>query len=475
MTNKLAKKDLLYSNFDELEKICNEFDFRKLDFNKPTICNSLLKLYDEGNKHLNDGEEEKAYIMLIRFFEGVVRLRKSKTYKDDKKYVDNFIPDKKLGETMDNLEKLKTDIKARYESKLVQSVTKPTTTSNDTNIPTPLITNGISKITINSVEKKCLNPKELTEMINKAIYKLLIIDIRPKNEFEYSHMCFDILFNDDKKRNLVSYINIPAELIENVSWNIYESLKAYEKQKLLTNSDRPQSNLASKIFSDRNQFDYLILFDKETSYGDMKSESKLAIFKRAVFEYDTEKCKSEPLILDGGWKQWIMYYPAYVSSTASSQQIDPNIEKKSSANKLYDFDYPDVIVSKVKIAPPSSTKQLPQPQPQPPQQSQSEIKQQEKQEPSEDEKAKKLQQTKEEINESQNSKPPQSQLDLKLVSTTLRPNINRNNKPGNLTNMSTNITNSAVNETKVEETSNNQEGNKVLQGYLIFIYEKKIC
>ena len=74
----MSKKDLIYTSFEELQQKTT-FDFNTLDFNKPSICNSLLKLYDEGNKNLNNGDDEKAFMLWMRFFEGVIKLRKSKT------------------------------------------------------------------------------------------------------------------------------------------------------------------------------------------------------------------------------------------------------------------------------------------------------------------------------------------------------------------------------------------------------------
>lgn len=111
-----GRKPLSYSNMDELEKY-SKIDLKSLDFNKPAICNSLLKILDKANDFIKERDDERAYIMLMRFFESFIELRKSRIYKEDRKFVDNFIPGAKLDQTMSKLEKIKDDLKQRYQEK----------------------------------------------------------------------------------------------------------------------------------------------------------------------------------------------------------------------------------------------------------------------------------------------------------------------------------------------------------------------
>lgn len=196
------KLDLTYPNFEEFIK-CSNFDFSALDFNKPTICNSLLKLYDQGTKHLKNGDEEKAYMLLLRFFEGVLKLRNSKMYKQDKSYVENFISMEKLNQTIIVLERLRDDLKLRYEQR--DKTKNPTGQQEGSMSEIDKISINFEKINLNSIEKKFINPKELTEIINKSIFKLLLIDIRSKNEFDYSHMDLNILLTEEIKKSSLSH------------------------------------------------------------------------------------------------------------------------------------------------------------------------------------------------------------------------------------------------------------------------------
>lgn len=113
-----TKKPLSFASIDDLDKACKSgIDIKTLDFNKPAICNSILKMYDKANEFLRDNDDERAYIMFMRFFEAFMMLRKSRFYKDDSKFVDGMISINKLNQTMSLLEQLKDELRARYDEK----------------------------------------------------------------------------------------------------------------------------------------------------------------------------------------------------------------------------------------------------------------------------------------------------------------------------------------------------------------------
>lgn len=119
----MTKKPLAFTSIDELDKAAY-LDPKMLDFNKPAICNSLLKIYDRANEYVKECDDERAYIMFMRFFEGFVQLRKSRIYKEDKHFVDNFITPAKLDQTMSRLERMKDELRKRYEQKSSSTVSK---------------------------------------------------------------------------------------------------------------------------------------------------------------------------------------------------------------------------------------------------------------------------------------------------------------------------------------------------------------
>jgi len=306
--NNNKKKALAYLSFEDLAKQ-TKYDFKNVNFNNSQVCNTLLKLYDKGQSLNSTGDEENAYLLLMKFFEAYVALRASKLYKEDKNFVENMITSDKLNKTIANLESLKESLLFRYEEaeknrqllKDAESVVKKS-------VSKPLIIN-IQQI----ITKNFIKPIEFTELMTKSDFKFLIIDTRTTNEYSYSHMNLSILLPDLKKH---SFINIPGDLVENVAWKLEEAIKKQDNDSVF------------KIFSNRKDYDYLILIDKDSSAASFKPESKLCILKRALFDFElNDKLKNEPLILDGGWNEWINIYPGYSSSSS-------NIIQKESVKPL---------------------------------------------------------------------------------------------------------------------------------------------
>ena len=186
-------------------------------------------------------------------------------------------------------------------------------------------------------KKQYLDPNDLVEFLKKGLYRVLIMDVRPKLDFDRSHMNLQLILNDEKKQQLINYMNLPNECIKSVSWAILDSLKSHD----------PAS---ACLFAERTKYDYLILFDFESKFESMQPESSLGMLKRALFEFDLDACKNEPIILQGGWKSWLIYYPVLVSSPAAP--LHNGQTEKKSIDKLFDFDYPEIDSTKKKTSPP---------------------------------------------------------------------------------------------------------------------------
>ena len=314
------KKELQFLSFEELSNHA-KFDFKNINFNSAQICNSLLKMFDKGNMLYSSGDEENAYLLLMKFFEAYVKLRASKFYKEDKTFVENMITGDKLNKTISNLENLKESLIYRYKEReakifIEKSSLNVDTRRSDLKLPTA---GGLNQI----VEKKFIRPTEFTELITKSDLKVLIIDTRSKNEFDYSHMNLSILLPDGKNRPQI--INVPNELIENVAWKLEETLKKQDTEN--------EALSVSKIFANRKEYDYLIVFDKDSTMNSIKADSKLSILKRAVFDFEpNDKLKNEPLVLDGGWNEWLNIYPGY-SSSSNSNNLQREFIKSSNYGK----------------------------------------------------------------------------------------------------------------------------------------------
>ena len=326
------KKDLQYRSFEHLSTLIG--DYKNINLNNKAICSKLLKLFDQGFSYLKLGDEESAYIMLMRFFELSLLLKKSKLYKEDKVHVDSLITRQKLSKTLDTLEVTKESLKKQYELKTLNEQKKQeemlqiTISRQENKLP------SIKSLSLK--DETNISPTEMKDLISKTDFSYLIIDTREKSDFDYAHINLNIvLTNEQKEKKLVDYINIPGSIIENVVWKLEESLRKYDA----INSDSNSSNL----FTKRNKYDFIILFDNDTTKNSFsRQNSKLLIFKKAIFEFDQNvKLKNEPKLLDGGWKQWILFFPGFSTSSITNTDNSVKTEPKPDAKKL-NIDYPEI-------------------------------------------------------------------------------------------------------------------------------------
>lgn len=334
------RKELSYGSFAELQK-ADTLDLKKVNYNRRPICTSLLKMYDEGISLFKLGDDERAYMLLMRFFGSYQLLRTSKLYKEDRTYVDSLIDMKKATKTLQILEGIKESLVKRYKERAENEEAKKKLAEAE---KIKEITASIAKVpgmgSLPPSENKFLTPTELKAQIFDTNYKFLVIDIRTKAEFDFSHINLNILLSGmDKKQNLIHYMNFPHDIIENVAWKLEESIKKF---------DAEHSNTSSKLFCARHEYDYIVLLDRDSKSNLLKPDSKLLVFKKAIYEFDqSTKLKNEPIILDGGWNQWVTYFPGFRSST-SSNGIPAEVEAVSKSadsgfKNILNFSYPEII------------------------------------------------------------------------------------------------------------------------------------
>lgn len=325
MSNKLivssAKADLRYKDIDELTDLAVGTVFQDYQLRNVSICKSLLKLYDEAIKMYTMGEEEKSYILFMRFVETSMKVKRITTFNSaDKNYVNLMITNEKIKVAIDKLEELKDSLKVRYDLK--NEASKPP-------VETDL---SEKKLESKAKIKSSMTPIELYKFVDSSDHKkFLFIDIRPQSDFELSHIDLSLIVKL-KTTISVSLINIPPALVASVTWKIQENL---------SKNNKPNSSKVSELFRARADFDYIVLLDLSSSLTKMNSDSDLAILKRALYEYDTDtKLKCEPIILDGGWTQWKSFYPGNCTKappppSEEKKKLEP--EKIKSSNNEIEF------------------------------------------------------------------------------------------------------------------------------------------
>ncbi|CAF2367647.1 unnamed protein product [Rotaria sp. Silwood2] len=287
----------LANNLEELNKRAD--DNPSIQKAKLSSCAQITHVIEttwaEAKKAELNNDEERAYIIYMRLFACFTALKQAKDVAHNQSSVQYYQKGALIW--LEKADQLSASLKARYdaknEAKLEEERKKQAVIEEE-----------------NSLEKS-IGPKLLYKYLNERKKNILLIDMRSKVDYDQSHM------------KTSACIHIPADLMNGKGWT------SWGIESALTDS-----NAATK-FKQRANFDYIILFDDDTYENNLKSGHCLMGLKQAIFSFDQDvKLKHEPLILDGGYEDWMTYYPG--ESTA------PLISKKNIGElRSFEVSYPD--------------------------------------------------------------------------------------------------------------------------------------
>ncbi|CAG2225089.1 UBP5 [Mytilus edulis] len=267
-----TKKDLyIAKTIGELNKLA-ELPAKMSTSNSKILVKTADKMLKEAETGDMLGDEERAYVLYMKYFNVVTFLKKTPEYKKQKQYYDSLLGQKNLLKSIDKAEELAESLKERYEE-----------------IEAKLIAEKLSPLD----SSPPINGKEQD-------IQLIIMDVRSDKDFKESHI------------NHKCCINIPVEIV-------------------------PPGRFKITMATERQCRTYYFI-DWSSKLEDCKHRTTLRTLKDALFKFDsTVIIKSEPLVLDGGYDQWLLYYPQITTNSNISR---PKTDLMSPIPSL-DFDYPD--------------------------------------------------------------------------------------------------------------------------------------
>ncbi|XP_075714166.1 ubiquitin carboxyl-terminal hydrolase 8 [Rhinoderma darwinii] len=264
---------------------------------------TACKIFQKAEECRLDRDEEKAYVLYMKFLFVFELVKKRSDFKHNQDYFKSLLGPSTILKSIEEAEKLSKSLKNRYEEAEVRKRLEERDKEEEKKKSMPKEAPEVSQQTDNiNGEKKELLPKtevssnvpigsitpvKLFAMMKDPDINVVIMDARRAKDFEESH--------------IKSAINVPEEAVSPgfTSTRIESSL--------------PE---ASKHFWDtRRHADYIILLDWFSSVSDLKLGTTLQSLKDALFKWETKAIlKSEPLVLDGGYENWLFCYPMYTTN-----------------------------------------------------------------------------------------------------------------------------------------------------------------
>lgn len=264
-----------------------------------SACRTLDKIYKSAQDNMID--QEKAYICLYRFLKlyEIINMK----LKDPKFMNSRF--EKQLTHGRKQFFELQEDLIRRYTNDKSQL--------SDTSIREPVTGDVKNK----KFPDDSIDALALYSALNNPNYNILLVDARPKDDFDKSQIKIGEL-----KGKL---INIPDHLIKSgvTASMLKQELPPHEQN----------------IWEQRDKFDIIVLFDWNSTYSNINA-TKLEKLLSSINEWDTNKnYPQKAIVLDGGYIEWYHKYPTLCTNP---QEV---INKEyTGLDELLDLDnikYPD--------------------------------------------------------------------------------------------------------------------------------------
>lgn len=320
-----------------------------------SYVHSALKIFKAAEECRLDRDEERAYVLYMKYVTVYNLIKKRPDFKQQQEYFHSILGPANIKKAIEEAEKLSESLKLRYEEAEVRkkleekdrqeeeqlqqqkrqeagredsSASAKGSLENmlDSKNKTQRI-NGEKSEKNETSEKGTITAKELYTMMMDKNITLIIMDARKMKDYQDS--CIS------------NSLSVPEEAISpgvTASW-IEANLPDDSKD----------------TWKKRGNVDYVVLLDWFSSAKDLQLGTTLRSLKDALFKWESKTVlRNEPLVLEGGYENWLLCYPQY---TTNAKITPPPRGKNEEVSISLDFTYPSLeesVPSKpVQMPPPS--------------------------------------------------------------------------------------------------------------------------
>ncbi|XP_055666203.1 ubiquitin carboxyl-terminal hydrolase 8 isoform X2 [Falco peregrinus] len=299
---------------------------------------SALKIFKAAEESRLDRDEEKAYILYMKYVTVYNFIKKRPDFKQQQDYFHSILGPTNLKKAIEEAERLSDSLKLRYEEAEVrkkleerdrQELQKKQEPKDDgrssaKNSESAVDSKGKSQ-RINGERKHSLERKDRSDSLSGAVTAEKLFAMMSDKNIELIIMDARRL-KDYQESCIPRSISVPEEAISpGVTANWIEA-------RLPEDSRDPWKR--------RGHFDYVILLDWFSSAEDLKLGTTLQSLKDALFKWESKTIlQNEPLILEGGYENWLLCFPQY---TTNAKVTPPQHSRREAVTVSLDFTYPSL-------------------------------------------------------------------------------------------------------------------------------------
>ncbi|XP_017297008.1 ubiquitin carboxyl-terminal hydrolase 8 [Kryptolebias marmoratus] len=302
---------------------------------------SACKLFKAAEENRLDRDEEKAYVLYMKYLTVYDIIKKRPDFKQQPEYYITMLGPNSFKKAIEEAEKLSESLKLRYEEvevrkkleekeRLEEKKKKEEETEKEKERSSPKTSSVNRKDSkkvkgeqneLKSVITKAAQPaggitaEKLFQMMKDQTISIMVMDARSHRDYEDSHI----------QVAGQTCISVPEEAVSpGITVNQIEA-------KL--------PEVSKDHWRQRGFVDYLILLDWFSSASDLKLGTTLQSLKDALFKWDSLTIlRSEPLVLEGGYENWLLFYPMY----STNAKVQPPRQTITSSLPQLNFSYPSL-------------------------------------------------------------------------------------------------------------------------------------
>ncbi|XP_026996022.2 ubiquitin carboxyl-terminal hydrolase 8 isoform X2 [Tachysurus fulvidraco] len=302
---------------------------------------SACKLFKAAEECRLDRDEEKAYVLYMKYLTVYDLIKKRPDFKQQQDYFLSMLGPSSFKKAIEEAEKLSESLKFRYEEEEVRKKLeerekrekkeeKERREQKAENDKGRVLAKGLENrkdskkvkdqnelksVTQNSAAplNGGISAQQLYTMMKDPNLSVLVMDTRKQADFEESHMAVP---NQ-------TCISVPEEAIR-------PGITVNQIELKLPSETLPQ-------WKQRGFADYIVLLDWFSSITDLKLGTTLQSLKDALYKWDSVTIlRTEPQVLDGGYENWLLYYPMFTSNA----KIKPPRQQTHPLVPELNFSYP---------------------------------------------------------------------------------------------------------------------------------------
>uniref|UniRef100_A0A3B3URK3 Ubiquitin carboxyl-terminal hydrolase 8 n=1 Tax=Poecilia latipinna TaxID=48699 RepID=A0A3B3URK3_9TELE len=315
---------------------------------------SACKLFKAAEECRLDRDEEKAYVLYMKYLTVYDIIKKRPDFKQQPDYYVTMLGANSFKKAIEEAEKLSESLKLRYEEvevrkkleekeRLEEKKKREEVTEKDgRNSPkASTINKKDSKKVIKSTtqhfasETGGITAEKLFNMMKDQTISVLVMDARSHRDYEESHI----------QVPTQTCISVPEEAVSpGITVNLIEA-------KL--------PDASKDHWRRRGVVDYVVLLDWFSSASDLKLGTTLMSLKDAIYKWDSLTImRSEPLVLEGGYENWLLFYPMYTTNA----KVRPPRQTITNSLPQLNFSYPSLEEPKPPTPTPPERDISPEPQ-----------------------------------------------------------------------------------------------------------------